>query len=131
MRRARILAPTALLLLALVGAGCSDSDDGGNDEGSGSSDERAASVAALVESGEYTSDGEELYRRSCASCHGPDGQGGIGPELAGVVADNYTPEKHAQRVIEGQGNMPGFGSTLSDDEIAAVVAFERTELGQE
>jgi mono/diheme cytochrome c family protein len=129
MRRARPLVPAALLTLALVVGGCGDSDDD-NDDAGGTPDERAASVAALIESGEFAGDGADLYRRSCASCHGGDGQGGIGPQLAGSVTDKYTPEEHAGVVLAGRGTMPAFGSTLSEDEIAAIVAYERTELGE-
>jgi mono/diheme cytochrome c family protein len=128
MRRARTLLPAVVLLLVLALAGCSD-DDSGDD--AGSDDEgRAATIAALVESGEYPSDGEQLYRQSCASCHGGDGQGGVGPQLAGVVEEKYTPTEHTELVLSGKGAMPAFGSTLGDDEIAAIVAYERTGLGE-
>lgn len=129
MRRARFLLPAALLTVVVALAGCSDSDDGGDDAG-GDSEGRAASIAALVESGEYPGDGEQLYRQSCASCHGGDGQGGIGPQLAGVVEDKYSAVDHVALVLSGRGAMPAFGSTLGDDEIAAIVAYERTGLGE-
>ncbi len=75
-------------------------------------------------------DGGALYAQHCASCHGPTGEGGIGPELAGVVVERYPdPEIHVLIVEAGRGAMPAFGARLTDDQIRAVVDYERTELG--
>ena len=69
--------------------------------------------------------GAETYSRSCASCHGQNGQGGIGKSLIGV-ADRYTPEEHREIIVDGtEGGMPALGVSLSDDEIDAVVRYER------
>lgn len=130
MPRARTLLPAALVVLALALAGCSDSDDSGDD--GGDAEGRADAIAALVESGEYPGDGEDLYRQSCASCHGGDGQGGIGPQLAGLMEEKYPdPADHVAVVVNGRAAMPAFGSTLGDDEIAAIVAYERTGFGED
>ena len=49
--------------------------------------------------------GAEIYAAACASCHGPDGSGGLGPALAGNDALAVT--AHVTAVItEGQGTMP-------------------------
>jgi mono/diheme cytochrome c family protein len=114
-----------VLGLALV-AGCSDDGDGGSGDDDGAA--RQAAIVALVEEAS-PADGEEIYRASCSTCHGGDGQGGIGPELAGVVADDLTVAQHVQVVFDGRGQMPGW-KQLEDADIAAVVAYERTELGQ-
>jgi mono/diheme cytochrome c family protein len=58
---------------------------------------------------------------NCAACHGAQGEGGFGPPLranprlgdAGYVV---------QRVLQGGGRMPAFGSQLNDVQIAAVVS---------
>lgn len=69
--------------------------------------------------------GGETYSRSCASCHGQKGQGGIGKSLIGI-ADRYTPEEHRDIVVNGtDGDMPALGVSLSDEEIDAVVLHER------
>lgn len=75
-------------------------------------------------------DGGELYGESCAGCHGGDGSGGIGPRLAGRVVARY-PDPIAQTavVVDGRGGMPAFGARLSDEEIAAIVEYTRTVLG--
>lgn len=73
--------------------------------------------------------GADVYRKSCASCHGTKGQGGIGPSLVGV-ADRLSEDEHLDTVRNGRDGtqMQGFEGTLTDDEIAAVVAHERTAL---
>lgn len=88
------------------------------------SDGRAASTGGDIS-------GEEVYQQQCAVCHGDVGEGKIGPQLAGLVADKYPQVAIHLRIVEdGRGAMPAFRSKLSADEIAAVVDFERTELGQ-
>lgn len=76
---------------------------------------------------EPTGVGAEVYRMSCASCHGPRGQGGVGPSLVGI-AERRTLEEHLKIVREGSPGtqMPGFAGDLTDEEIEAVVEHERT-----
>jgi len=74
--------------------------------------------------------GAEVYAQNCASCHGSEGEGGIGPQLAGVVAERYPDINiHVLVVEQGRRAMPSFGSKLSADQILAVVTFQRDELG--
>ena len=124
--RFRAVAVTVLLVLTLVLAACGD-DGGGEDADDKPSGDRAADIAASVESGEGLPDGAELYAQSCATCHGTDGQGAIGPQLTGV-ADKMTLPDHVNVVLNGRAGMPGWGSTLEDDEIAAIIKYEREGL---
>jgi mono/diheme cytochrome c family protein len=84
---------------------------------------------------------------NCAGCHGANGQGGVGPALGGVLTTFSACTEHEQWVdlgsggwpdstygdtnkpVGGVGNMPGFGGTLTDEQLAAVVAFERVRFG--
>lgn len=76
------------------------------------------------------SPGATVYSDNCASCHGADGQGGIGPKLAGEVTSVFPDvEDEIAVVTEGQSSMPSFGDRLSEEEIAQVVEYTRTELG--
>ena len=78
-----------------------------------------------------TVDGAQIYAARCAQCHGDQGEGGLGPELAGVVADKYPDVALQVLVVEtGRNAMPSFRSTLTREQIAAVVDYERTELGR-
>ena len=96
--------------------------------------------------------GAQVYRTSCAGCHGPAGEGLSGPALAGEEVELTFPEpadheewvrtgsmprkgqpygdpdrEGGQRIAE-TGGMPGFAGTLSPEEIEAVVLYERDEL---
>ena len=95
--------------------------------------------------------GAEVYASACSGCHGAGGQGGTGRPLGEVVAtfpdradhiawvQNGSPEAGtpygdpAQGRVSQQGwpAMPGFADTLSAEQIAAVVRYEREEFGGE
>lgn len=82
--------------------------------------------AALV------SEGGRVFANNCAVCHGPEGQGKIGPNLAGnsVLADsNFV----INRVLNGfpEHGMPPFRDQLSDRQIAAVATFVRNSWSNE
>ncbi len=97
--------------------------------------------------------GQELYQRAgCVNCHGAQGQGGVGPALAGgevvktfpTAADHETFVREGSSKIKGEpygdagreggqrvaasGGMPSFAGQLTDEEIAAVVTYEREGL---
>ena len=72
-----------------------------------------------------TADGKALYEDNSATCHGKTGGGGFGPSLEGIQ-DRFSEDEEASIITNGQGSMPGFGSDLSSDEIAAIVAYTRT-----
>jgi mono/diheme cytochrome c family protein len=95
--------------------------------------------------------GAEVYRaQGCSACHGASGEGGVGPALQGgeaaktfpEVADHESWVRTGSAPFRGQpygaedreggqhiatGGMPAF-SSLSDEEVAAVVQYEREEL---
>jgi mono/diheme cytochrome c family protein len=74
--------------------------------------------------------GYDVYLANCARCHGQDGQGGVGPELAGgaVVQAFPDPADEIRLVEDGEGVMPSFKGDLSRAQIEDVVAYTRTEL---
>jgi mono/diheme cytochrome c family protein len=75
--------------------------------------------------------GAGIYEAYCLTCHGADGQGGVGPELAGVVAAKYPDiDDQIALVSNGTGRMPSFRGNLSAAEIRKVSEFTRTDLGQ-
>ncbi|MFV0526399.1 MAG: c-type cytochrome [Acidimicrobiales bacterium] len=75
--------------------------------------------------------GQEIYQANCASCHGSEGQGGIGWKLNdGQALERYPdPADEAAVVADGRSGMPAFGAKLSAEEIDAVVAYTREVLG--
>ena len=102
-------------------------------------------------------EGQGIFDQSCASCHGNDGGGGVGRPLnAGEVVLTFPdPADHIAFVSEGSpaagtpygspdrpdgqhiaretpgGAMPPFGDTLTEEELLAVVRYEREILGGE
>ncbi len=76
--------------------------------------------------------GAKLFEANCASCHGADGGGGIGPQLAGGVVTRDFPNESDQItfVTNGRGSMPAFGSVLTPAQIQQVVQYTRTGLGK-
>ena len=77
-----------------------------------------ADDAALVK-------GRDVYVANCARCHGSQGQGGEGPDLADDPPDLDT---GIDAVKQGPGSMPGFKGDLSSNEIRAVVRYVREVL---
>ena len=58
----------------------------------------------------------------CAKCHGPSGEGGIGPRLAGspTLQDAAAIENI---VRNGRGDMPAVGSGWSEEQIDALTTY--------
>ena len=76
--------------------------------------------------------GEEVYNRSCAGCHGVNGEGGYSPALVNSPIALGDAEMHISAVVDGIGVlMPSFDAQLSEVEIAAVVHYERNAWGND
>jgi mono/diheme cytochrome c family protein len=98
--------------------------------------------------------GGDIFTASCAACHGAAGEGGVGPAMAGGAVLETFPagscSTHIEWVTLGSNGwpdptygaqnkpvgasgaiMPPWGSTLSEEEIAQVVLYERVALGGE
>lgn len=72
--------------------------------------------------------GAEIYLQLCARCHGADLQGGTGPPMgAGSALENRPDEYLVTVITRGQGRMPGFGGTLSDEQVLRVVNYIREQ----
>jgi mono/diheme cytochrome c family protein len=73
-----------------------------------------------------------LYKTNCVACHAQDGRGStVGKSLH--AADFHS--AHVQQLSDsqlagvisaGRGNMPAFGTRLTNDQIEALVAYIRT-----
>lgn len=72
--------------------------------------------------------GGAAYRRSCALCHGPEGQGGVGPPLAGN-SNLQNVQFVLDRILHGTSRMPAFGNRLTAEQIAEIASFERSGWG--
>ena len=72
--------------------------------------------------------GATLFReKGCSYCHGEGGTGGKkGPSLAGLSTDKqWTAEKITSQILNGGQKMPPFGDSVTDEEIAQLVAYLR------
>lgn len=125
------------LVLAFVAVVMASGDDGGG---------AAAPTGDTVS--EQAAAGEQVYADNCASCHGGGGEGGVGPALDTVTETFVDPATQEEWVTLGSdgwlaangdtygdtakpvaGGMPAFEGTLSAEEIASVVAYERETFG--
>jgi mono/diheme cytochrome c family protein len=99
--------------------------------GASSVDESATTTPAATqaEAGgeELIATGERIYATNCASCHQLSGEGTAAyPALSQselLTADD--PAEAIRIVLRGRGFMPGFANTLSAEEVAAVLSYER------
>lgn len=96
--------------------------------------------------------GSSVYTANCSSCHGGSGQGGAGPQLSGgAVASTFgacgdhitwvnlgtngwrdaigNTYGDTDKPVGGAGAMSGFETTLTAEEIASVVLYERVVFG--
>lgn len=77
-------------------------------------------------------DGESLFHAICQGCHMPDGKGAKGAGTYPALAGNPNLEiagYPVTLVLHGHNAMPGFADFLNDDQVAAVVNYVRTHLG--
>jgi mono/diheme cytochrome c family protein len=75
------------------------------------------------------SPGQQLYAENCATCHGADGQGAVGPQLAGRMSQRFpNVEDQITLVSRGSGGMPSFAGKLNAQQIRQVVEYTRTGL---
>lgn len=127
----KALIALALMLAVLGVAGCGGDDD---DVSEGAATATAADTAGSATGGEDTggaADGAAVFASAgCGNCHtlaAANASGAVGPNL-----DEAQPS--ADRVVEivtnGQGGMPSFSSTLSEQQIADVAAYVSSVAGQ-
>lgn len=73
--------------------------------------------------------GAELFENNCARCHGSDGTGGKGPNLASAKRQakwKDSDEKLIKKITNGGMFMPSFGKKLKPEEIKAIADHVRT-----
>jgi|SRR5690625_4563714 len=96
--------PLVILVLVVLLAGCS-----GNSQ---SKDTELGGQSASSETG------DDIYKKSCATCHGGELEGVSGPSLVSI-GDKYSQEDIKDIINNGKGNM--FPVNLPADEIDALV----------
>ncbi len=103
--------------------------------------QKSARDAALAASGQdwpmsaLMAKGEQVYAANCAACHQPDGKGvpGTFPPIKGSAIAKGEKGGHIDVVMKGRANtmMAGFAPQLKDDELAAVITYQRNAFGND
>lgn len=76
--------------------------------------------------------GQALYANICAACHMDQGQGAVGAGKYPALAKNANLEAGGYPIyviLHGLKGMPPVGQMMSDDQVAAVVNYVRTNFG--
>ena len=83
----------------------------------------AASAATAAQQALRASNADRLYRENCASCHGADRLGGIGPALLPGNLKRLRPNRAAAAITNGlpATQMPAFGDRLAPDQVDQLV----------
>ncbi|MEK6806556.1 MAG: cytochrome c oxidase subunit II [Pseudomonadota bacterium] len=95
------------------------------------SDAQPTQLAAAAEPAKAApADGAKIYAANCAACHQPEGQGMPPnfPALKGSKIANGPAAEHIKQTLKGKNLMPPF-NYLSDENLAAVLTYERTSWG--
>ena len=81
-------------------------------------------------------EGQELFKKNCVTCHGPDGSGSTAvgkavgaKDLRAAEALKMSDAEISTQIEKGKGNMPPFGETLDKAKINDLIAYIR-ELGK-
>ena len=74
--------------------------------------------------------GASVFAKNCAACHQANGEGGIGPALAGNPHVNVAnPTVMLTTILQGRNTMPSWRGQLAASDIAAVATFVRSSWG--
>jgi len=72
--------------------------------------------------------GKETYLGACSKCHGQEGEGDVGPRLAGnqLVQDSAAVE---QVIRNGRSQMPPIGKSWNERQMKALTDYLKEDLG--
>lgn len=97
-------------------AACGGSDDSSSDDSSSTKEESTMNDDSSKT--ETAVDAEKIFANNCASCHGNNLEGNVGPNLT-KVGSKYSSEEIQEIIKNGKGQMPA-GILKEDEEIVAV-----------
>ncbi len=83
-------------------------------------------LANWTQNKDYMLVGQSVFKARCISCHGPEGQGGIGVNLTDNFTKNLKKITDIPRIITNgaaNGKMPAQGTNLHPNEIALVASY--------
>lgn len=95
----------------------------------------AASVDQQWHKDDLMAKGEEIYNKTCASCHQANGEGlaEMFPAIKGSEVAKGDAHEHLNVVINGRSgtSMAAFGPQLNDVQLASVVTYQRNAWGND
>jgi len=97
-------------------AACGGSDDSSSSDSSSTKEESTMNDDSSKT--ESAVDAEKIFANNCASCHGNNLEGNVGPNLT-KVGSKYSSEEIQEIIKNGKGQMPA-GILKEDEEIVAV-----------
>jgi cytochrome c oxidase subunit II len=77
--------------------------------------------------------GESLHLTHCAACHQPNGQGLPAAGFPPLAGTQLNTEEHVRVAVQGRAGtaMAAFGLQLGDEELAAIVTYQRNAWGND
>lgn len=121
-----------LALSLVIGSACDDGGDEDDDDGGGEDNPRTAGILELT--GTATPAGADVFAATCgtAPCHGADGNTPGDPMMLAKDLSEEIPEKTDREIVNiilnGYETMAS-QATLSDQQVADVLAYVRGEFG--
>ncbi len=93
----------------------------------------AEPAAAEMSKDELMASGEKVYQTYCSACHQAGGEGlpPAFPALKGSAIATGDQAAHIDIVLNGKNAMTPFGGTLNDEQLAAVITYERNAWGND
>lgn len=92
-----------------------------------------ASILQYMQKSDYVSAGMSIYKGNCVSCHGPNAEGLVGPNLTDEAWKNVKELPDVVRVVrEGANNgaMPAWKTRMHPNEVVLVAAYVATLRGK-
>jgi ubiquinol-cytochrome c reductase cytochrome b subunit len=67
-----------------------------------------------------------IQAKQCRNCHSLDGTGGMRGPALDTTSTRLTRNELIRQILQGGGNMPGYGKALKPAEVDAIVTFLMT-----
>ncbi len=86
---------------------------------------------AKMDKAALMAEGQKVYAQYCGACHQANGEGlpPAFPTLKGGKVTTGPAPEHIRQVLKGKNAMQPFAATLNDQQLAAVITFERNSWG--
>jgi cytochrome c6 len=128
MRRIPVIAAAAATLAVLAGCGYEGQTTASPETVQGSVPTTTETTTVQVPAGDAAA-GKAVFTANCGSCHTLSDAGTTGTVGPNLDQTKPSAELAYDRVTNGKGGMPSWKGTLTDQQIADVVAYVSTAAG--